>query len=177
MSLELQWYYGTTVSTIATTTTGLDGAYRFTGVPSLSSGDTYSVWYSGGARTPGRLWFWVTDRTTSYTAGSDVHAGDFDLADVALVSPANGATLFLPHTFYWTPRPATPSDIQGFYLEHGEGEWVADSGHQGSFTLESLPAGFEPWEICTWRVYVWGPDYKNMDCLLSGEGSASPIQA
>jgi hypothetical protein len=68
-------------------------------VPSLTPGQRYYVRYRNYADTPGRLWVWGTRDLTSYAAGSAVEIGNFDIADIALVSPPAGATVALPYTF------------------------------------------------------------------------------
>jgi len=154
---------GSSFSLVASTPTEPDGMYRFTGLPSLSPIEEYWVVYENTAGTPGRLEVWVTWPITLYTTGSRVHAGDFDVADISLVSPADGATVSLPHTFYWNPRPATPSDDYEFDLydpADGDPWWGTDPtlGYVASYTLSSLPSGFEPGTQYAWEVWVGGPD-------------------
>jgi hypothetical protein len=120
------------------------------------------VRYLNTPGTPGRLLGWQTWWIRHYS-GCDLHAGDFDIADIALVSPGDGATVSLPRTFYWTPRPATPSDDYEFDLydpTDGDPWWWTDPtlGYVGSYTLSSLPSGFSPWTEYAWEVWVYGPD-------------------
>jgi hypothetical protein len=164
VSLALRFYNGSSWSTYTTTTTGADGSYSFTGVPSLGSGQRYYVRYQnpGGTYT-GRLWFWGTRRLDSYTAGTNVAIGDFDIADIPMVSPAHGATVTLPYTFQWTRRSATPSDSYEFDLfdpSDGSPYWWTDPtlGYVGSYTLNSLPSGFSPSTQYGWDVWVYSPD-------------------
>ena len=49
-------------------------------------------------------------------SGSDLQMEDFDIADIQLVSPPDGATVSLPTTFQWITRPATPTDDYEFDL-------------------------------------------------------------
>ena len=159
--LELFLNDGSSSSLIATVNTQSDGTYRFTDVPSLGSGQAYFVRYRNKAGTPGRLWGWYTGWFRHYT-GCDLHAGDFDIADIELVSPADGAMVSLPRTFYWTPRPATPSDVYRFDLydpDDGDPWWYTEPtlGYVGNYTLNSLPSGFSPWTEYWWEIRVYGP--------------------
>jgi hypothetical protein len=110
VSLELRFYNGANFSTAATTSTGPDGIYEFAGVPSLAPGQSYYVRYRNYSSTPGRLWVWGAKPLTVYTAGTAAAGGNFDIADIALASPADNVSAALPIDFQWTPRPATPTD-------------------------------------------------------------------
>ncbi len=163
VSLELRFFNGASWSTRATTTTGSDGGYSFTGVPGLSAGQRYYVLYRNTGGTPGRLWVWGTRVLTSYTAGDSVGIGDFDIADIALVSPAAGATVALPYTFQWTRRPATPSDSYEFDLydyPDGDPYFYTDPplGYVSAYTLNGLPSGFSTGVQYAWDIWVYSPD-------------------
>ena len=161
--LELRFFDGAAFSTLAPTTTGADGGFSFLGVPSLGAGQTYYVRYSNTNGTPGQLWLWATRTLTSYTAGSNVVIGNFDIADIALVSPTDGATVALPFTFLWTPRPATPSDTYEFDLydpADGNPIFFTDPplGYVGNYTLNGLPSGFHRNVQYGWEIWVYDPD-------------------
>ncbi|UCH58580.1 MAG: S8 family serine peptidase, partial [Anaerolineales bacterium] len=162
VSLDLRFYNGSDWSTQATTTTGADGSYSFTGVPSLTTGQKYYVLYLNDEDAPGHLWEWDTRVLNSYTAGSEVAIGDFDLADIPLVSPANYASITLPQTFQWVPRPATPSDSYEFNLY----DWTdfdpyfytdPPLGYVSSYNLSSLPNNFVD-DLYAWEIWVYSPD-------------------
>jgi predicted outer membrane repeat protein len=162
--LSLRYYNGSTWSTIATKTTAADGSYSFTGMPALSPGQRYSVLYQNTASgNPNRLWAWVTQAVSAYAPGSEFNIGNFDLANVALVSPDPGTTVSLPTTFRWTPRPASPTDSYEFNLfdyEDGDPYFYTDPplGYVSAFTLHSLPPGFAPDVYYTWNIWVYSPD-------------------
>lgn len=115
--LELRFYNGSSYSTRASTMTTTDGRFSFTGVPSLNTGQRYYVRYQNSSYVPNRLTYWGTRVITSYTAGSEVAIGDFDIADVPLVSPASGASVTLPYTFHLTCT-TLPITIHGGGLIH-----------------------------------------------------------
>ena len=186
--LELWFWDGSSSSIVGGAITQTDGSYLFTGVPSLSSGQRYRVQYWNDYGTPGRLYGWSTWSINSYTAGSNLHAGDFDIADIALVSPASGATVSLPSTFSWTPRPATPTDDYEFDLYDWDGDawWWTDPtlGYVGGYTLNSLPSGFYPWTEYYWEVWVYGQygygygwSYESRSVTFSNTGAAAAESA
>lgn len=161
--LDLRFYNGSSWSTFASTTTDADGDYSFLDAPSLGPGQKYYVLYRNYAGTPGRLWVWGTRDLTSYAAGSAVEIGNFDIADIALVSPPAGATVALPYTFQWVRRPAAPSDTYEFDIyDPTDGDpyayTVPPLGYVGSFTMNSLPPGFGPGAQYAWEIWVYSPD-------------------
>ena len=160
VSLLLRYYDGSAWYTRATTTTRPDGYYAFGNIPALGPGQEYYVRYQNSDAT-GRLWMWGTRSLTTYAAGSSVDMGVFDIADIALVDPANGASIFLPYTFQWAPRPATPMDSYQFGLWDNDSTLEAYSpllGYSGSYQLSGLPAGFTTNYYYLWYVTVYSPD-------------------
>jgi uncharacterized repeat protein (TIGR01451 family) len=179
--LYLRFYNGSSWSTLATGATDPSGNYAFTSVPSLSGGQLYYVLFTNSANSA-LLSLWKTRQLTSYTASSNVVIGDFDLANVYMTSPAPGTTVSLPYTFQWNVRPATSSDSYEFNLYHSSGApyWstVPPLGYAGSYTLNSLPADFNPSIWYRWYVAVRSPDggygesYYVRDVMFSNTGSA-----
>jgi len=181
VSLELRFFDGSSWSTLAITTTGADGYYTFLNTPGLDAGQKYYVRYLNDLGTGGRLWVWATRELTSYSAGSAVIIGDFDIADIALVSPTNGATVALPYTFQWTPRPATLLDTYEFDLyDPTDGDpyfyTAPPLGYVGSYTLNGLPAGFSSGVQYGWEIWVYSPDggygisYETRSVMFSNTG-------
>ncbi|MFP4394502.1 MAG: hypothetical protein ACLFTI_04480 [Anaerolineales bacterium] len=165
--LALRFYDGSNWSTADTTTTQADGSYEFTGVASLTSGQKYYVRFQNGeygnTSNSDYLAFWSSFQLTSYTAGTSAAGGDFDIADIPLVSPDSSITAPLPQMFQWTQRAATTSDSYEFNLfdpADNDPWWWTDPrlGYVGSYTLESLPAGFSTGAEYGWNVWVYGPD-------------------
>jgi photosystem II stability/assembly factor-like uncharacterized protein len=94
-----------TCNEVATTQTGSAGQYLFDNPDTLTSGDSYHVYYDNPV--PGNddyLSFWRSFDISSYTAGSTADGGTFDIADIKLSSPVNEATVSLPSTFSWQSR-------------------------------------------------------------------------
>jgi hypothetical protein len=159
--LELQFYNGSTWSSPVITFTQADGWYAFTNVPGLASGQRYDVRYLNNGT--GRLWVWHTRMIDTYAAGSCVSIGDFDIADIPLLSPANNVSASLPLTFFWSFRPATPSDSYEFnlYDPRSRDPYFATDprlGYVSSFTLNTLPAAFNVGQPYAWEVWVYSPD-------------------
>jgi hypothetical protein len=162
ITLELRFWNGTSWSTRATTATASDGLYTFTNIPSLSPEQYYYVRYLNPT-TSTRLYSWHTQALGVYNTGELVRIGDFDIANVALVAPAAGATVSLPATFRWTPRPATPSDSYEFDLfdpDTGDPYFftVPPLGYVAAYTLIGLPSGFSTGTPYVWNVWVYSPD-------------------
>lgn len=90
-------------------TTGSDGRYSFVGADSLGAGESYQVWFTNGpaggnSEDPNRLTYWRSFKIPSYTTGSNAPGGNFDIANVSLLSPLNDASVTLPATFTWIGR-------------------------------------------------------------------------
>lgn len=165
--LALRFYNGSSWSTALTTVTGTDGSYRFDGAPSLSSGQRYYVRYANGedgnADDPRYLFVWQSYGIESYTAGASAPGGDFDIANIQLVSPLPGAQVSLPQTFQWTRRSATTTDsyeLNLFDPVDSDPWWWTDPplGYVGSYTLTSLPPGMSTGTGYGWNVWVYSPD-------------------
>jgi hypothetical protein len=161
--VELLFFDGTSVTSRGSTATAADGTYAFRTAPSLNPGQSYVVMYLNAQGTAGRVGAWITRELTSYTAGSTVHIGDFDIADLVLGAPANQATVALPRTFQWTRRPATSSDSYIFTLYDpmdGEPFWQTEPalGYVNSYTLRRLPAGFRASTWYAWDIAIASPD-------------------
>jgi len=160
VTLDLRLWDGSNSYTVLNTTTATDGTYKFTGAPSLASGQTYYVRYLNTAGTPGRLWNWLGPDITSYTAGTNAPGGDFDLADVPLGNPNTETPQALPVTFHWAMRNIA-SDRYEFEIldaERYEILWRSgDLGRVSSFTLTSLPPGINPGTVYGWDVRINSP--------------------
>ncbi len=162
IQLSLRFYNGSSWSTIAEKYTGWDGSYSFGNVPGLYPGQYYYVRYLNQSY-PSRLFTWHTQSIGTYYSGSDFHIGDFDIANVELLLPADYQLVSFPVTFMWTPRPATPWDSYELDLYDpydGDPYFYTDPplGYVGSFTLSSRPYGFYDGEPYLWEVWVYSPD-------------------
>jgi photosystem II stability/assembly factor-like uncharacterized protein len=161
IELLLRHFDGAAWSTAATTYTDAQGGYRFTGAPSLGLDQTYYVGYGPNTTDDRYLYTWYGPDITAYTMGQSVSGGDFDIANVDMLSPAPRATVTLPATFTWQPR-GIASDTYGWGLFDPSGDdtwWTDDIGAVSSFQLTGLPPGATYGHEYGWYVYVFnGPD-------------------
>jgi hypothetical protein len=162
VSLNLQFYNGTSTATAMTTNTHSDGGYQFLGAASLAKGQHYYVQYSRPSSVTDTLRTWSTASITTYVTGGNIVAGNFDIADIPLVQPSAIATVTLPATFQWTVRPATPSDNYFFELKvpSQPTTWTSPAlGYVGTYVLSAtLPTGFTTGVQYQWFVKVTSPD-------------------
>lgn len=163
ISLELRFYNGSAWSTLANTVTASDGSFRFSDVPTLESNQAYYVRYFNAAGTPGNLFLWATKTLETYTTGTDVEIGNFDIADLVLLTPSSGATVALPYTFTWTPRPATPTDSYEFDIYDPvdlDPYAYTDPplGYVGGIIIYGLPPGFTSGTTYVWEIWIYSPD-------------------
>jgi hypothetical protein len=161
IALTLRHWNGSSWSTAATSDTDDQGNYRFTGAPSLGSGQLYYVRYGFNTSDDRYLFAWYGPDIPSYSAGQGAAGGDFDIANVDMLSPAPGATVSLPATFTWEPR-GIASDTYGWGLfdpTSDDAWWTDDIGAVSSFQLTALPDGAVYGHVYGWHVYVFdGPD-------------------
>jgi len=158
--LELRFYDGNSWSTLSYAVTDHEGNYVFENVPNLGPGQMYYVRFYNHEERPGYLFAWHTRVLTSYGGSADM--GTFDIADVELQDPNDGATVSLPYTFRWRPRPATPSDSYEFDLyDPTDGNpyfYTPPLGYVGNYTLTGLPGGFSTDDWYVWEVWIYSPD-------------------
>jgi hypothetical protein len=161
LRLELRFWDGAAWSTRATTTTSADDRYSFTGAAGLGAGQVYAVRYLNTPDNPnpgpGYLWSWLGNRIVVYTAGTAAAGGDFDVADIPLVSPANGASVTLPATFCWTLRSVT-SDNYRLMFYYPAADEVATTGYLGyesCVNVTGLPPGWPSGATYQWWVRVY----------------------
>jgi 5-hydroxyisourate hydrolase-like protein (transthyretin family) len=160
--LQLRYFNGNAWATLATTTTGSDGRYAFTNLPSLGAGQKYYVRYENVTQTAGRLFVWSTRSLTAYTSGTAVELGSFDIADVALVGPPGGANIDPPVLFQWTRRSATPGDsyiLEIYDPSDFQPRWLSPLlGYAESYTVFGMPPGLSLNTPYAWDVIVVSPD-------------------
>jgi len=161
IELNLRFYDGASWSTAATTTTDSNGNYRFTNVPGLGAGQIYYVRYGPNITEPSYLFVWYGPYITSYTAGTSVQGGDFDIANVSLLEPPHDVTRALPVTFTWQRRMIATDTYRWLLFDLQTGDWLwitGDLGYADSFTLTGLPEGAEYGKEYGWYVEVYnGP--------------------
>ncbi len=156
VALHLQRWDGANSVTVATTTTAADGGYVFTGVPSLPSGAIYYVVYSNSSDSSA-VSAWYGPDVAIYTAGASVPAGDFDIANVYVLSPAPGAAVTFPATFTWQPRGLGEDNYQLIFQDNETGErWqTGELGNVGSVTVPGLGEGMVYGKPYYWLMRVY----------------------
>jgi len=155
--LQLRHYNGSSWSTQTATTTDSDGRYRFQGVPSLASGAKYSVLFGRNTTNSDWVSFWVNPDITDYTAGSAVLGGNFDLANIALSSPAHGYSTVLPISFQWAKRSVSGDTYRWLMFDPDtDDSWItSDLGPASSFALTALPSGATYGKLYGWWVRAY----------------------
>jgi hypothetical protein len=148
---------------MGSTTTVADGTYAFTNMPSLQTGQEYLAYFQNTSVTSGRLWYWQTRSLVTYTLGSQVQLGNFDIGDIKLISPSSPVTVTLPVAFTWQVRSASPSDSYEFdlYEPNSFSPYYYTQpllGHIGNYQLKSLPNGFSANTRYVWEIWAYAPD-------------------
>lgn len=172
MGLDLRFFNGSSWSTRSSTTTNNNGNYLFSNPPTLSSGQKYYVRYLNPSSTPnGRLWGWYGPDITSYTSGTRVHGGDFDIKDVTMLSPSDGSSVSLPATFSWQLRGITSDRYRLVLVDpmNSNAAISGDLGYVSQVTVTSLPSGWPSGRTYIWWVMVC----QDAACNASGDAFES----
>ncbi len=161
ITLDLRQGSGSSYTSVRTTKTAVDGTYKFLDAPGLPVGQSYFVQFINNARNASYVAFWYAPFINSYTAGTSLAGGDFDIANVALSLPADGHSGQLPITFKWVKR-SLAGDTYAWAmadLTTLEEWWTADLGPVDTFVLSALPGGASYGKKYGWHVLVFrGPD-------------------
>jgi hypothetical protein len=143
----------------AFTTTNTCGYYSFINILSISegSGQGYFVEFYNDVvpPIPDSLLLWRTQVIQSYTTNQVFNIGDFDIGDVALVSPNSIDPLPLPVTFIWTKRSRVPSDSYIFYIYSTTYVKKYETPPLGYVSSITLSQNDLPPEIITNTQYIW----------------------
>ncbi len=138
-----------------------NGEYKFKNVPRLTGYQTYRIVYENLYDYDGWLWFWECWDVTSTTNDPSMYQCDFDIENIYLYSPDDGATVSLPQDFLWVPR-VTTSDSYVLNIadpiDNDPVTWTDLLGYVYGIKLTSLPSGFFPYTVYGWWVDVAGPD-------------------
>jgi hypothetical protein len=172
VALDLRYYNGSSWSTRASATTNSNGEYLFANPPSLSPGQKYYVRYLNPSSTPnGRLWGWYGPDITSYTSGSRVHGGDFDIKDVTMRSPSNGSSVTLPYTFQWDLRGISSDHYRLVFYDpvDDRAATTSDLGYVNQVTITGLPSGWPSGRTYYWWVRVC----QDASCSAYGDAFAT----
>ena len=141
--VELRFYDGSVWSTYDTQITDPSGAFYFTNLPTLTSGQTYYARWLNNLDNPDHLVAYYCDTVDIENIDSGVLKCDFNIHNVVLVSPDNAASVRLPKNFEWSLRPTT-IDSYEFNISDNEDDdpwWWTDPplGYTNTYRLNSLP--------------------------------------
>ena len=156
IALALRRWDGSSYTTQSSTTTEGDGRYKFTDAPTLPAGQSYYVRYSNGSNSNYLSGCYNPD-INSYGAGDSVAGGDFDIANVALLSPTSGYSSTLPITFQWAIVGFPATRIVGPCSTSAPTRgWITyNLGAVDKFTLTALPSDANYSQQYGWYVAVY----------------------
>jgi len=142
---------------VSATTTGTDGRYLFTDVPTLPAEEIYYVRFGPNDSDPQYMGMWWGPDILSYAGGASMAGGDFDIANVDLLAPASGATVSFPVAFAWRRRGVAGDSYQLCLDDPGSTDAWATSllGDVDSFTLTGLATGMVTGHAYEWYVMVY----------------------
>jgi len=183
--LRLRFYNGAAWSDAAITTTDPAGRYAFMAAPSLAVGQGYYVFFGPNQTNPNYVAGWGATTITTYVAGTSLPGGDFDIANVNLLSPPPGSALPLPVTLAWQRRGIAGDSYRVILFDpESDDGWLSIAlGDVGSITLTSLPAGTVYSKVYGWLVRVYTePDsygesyyYRLITFLSGGQAQTSAL--
>ncbi|MSP12903.1 MAG: hypothetical protein EXR62_08090 [Chloroflexi bacterium] len=185
ISLLLRMYDQTSESTIATTATDSSGNYRFANVPSLPAGKIYYVRFGPNTTDPTYINAWFGPDISAYMAGTELTAGDFDIANVAYLSPAAGASVGSPADFIWQKRTYPKDSYRWMLFDlsqqnpcQSNGCWFSSLlGYTNQYRLESLPTGVSPDKSYGWEIHIYDSTNTNSYGFAYYYRSATFIQS
>jgi hypothetical protein len=142
------------------THTAEDGSYLFGSLSSLDSGQAYGVMYANSTGDSRYLSVWYGPIIQGYTVGSQRSGGNFDIANVALLSPPHDSSRALPVTFTWQTRGLAGDSYRWvlFDLETNQLWETASLGDTGMYILAALPEGTRYNRKYGWFVRVYSSE-------------------
>jgi hypothetical protein len=155
--VTLQREQNGTWSNLQTAVTDANGEYAFPSAPTLANGQSYRVIYSNHTDYT-KLSYWQTEALADYDAQHNKQLTSFDVADIGLLTPANGSVLS-PTAFSltWQVRAASPSDNYRLYFYNTLLQKVAEGsavGYVGQQTFAEMPAGLNQNTDYAWKVVI-----------------------
>jgi hypothetical protein len=125
-------------------------------------GERYLIRFTNFSDDPGLVAQWESRPITQYHAGGFAGVSPVDLADLELVSPAPDLTSPLPVSFIWNRETDSQEFLYRFVLyDPADGSPLFQSPlleQQQTYTLASLPEGFEYNTAYSWTVWIYGGD-------------------
>jgi len=152
----MEYYDGGRYSIFDTATTDASGNYRFPSTPPVPYQGMYFYvyWYNPGNAS--YLDYWECNTVYNTTPVSNYNCS-FNIHDIVLTGPADGASVTIPATFSWTMR-STTTDNYGLYIYdpvyHGSSYWSGNLGYVGSKYLTSTTTGLAPDYPYIWHIEV-----------------------
>jgi hypothetical protein len=153
------------------TTTNQDGEYGFLDMPTLvvtsefSLTQTYQVHWTNYTNNPNRLAYWDTRVLDSYALGDISNLGDFDISNVALLSPKSDTIVSFPAIFSWRTRADVTQDSYGLCVFGGFSDYPGPSmdmvgcnqplGYVDSYVIQSPFEGIDYGYGYWWWVEVF----------------------
>jgi hypothetical protein len=96
---------------VMTTTTEENGLYQFMNVPGIQilcgnryCYNSYFVNFENANHDPQRIDWWSTNGLYTYTQGTNILLGSFDIGRPELIAPIDGDVVTSTNHFRWTPR-------------------------------------------------------------------------
>ncbi len=141
------------------------GVYSYTEAPALLPNQRYYISFYNylNGNNPDWLYTWATLGLNSYTQGVEVKMGDFDIANINILAPSAGETVYLPRTLSWDMRTSLPKD-EGYRVRIvgvGKTAYFSGSlGYVGSLTLQEgdLADNHFSGENSYWAVGIYRDD-------------------
>jgi hypothetical protein len=161
IELKLREYGGTAEQIdVATTTTGPDGRYSFSGAPAVPSGRMYYVRFGPNTTDPNMLNVWFGPDVASYTAGQALWGGDLELINIELASPGAEEQVRAPARFTWFVRPAMSDSYRvAIFTEGVGGTLFTDDLGRVNHAIVDRPLDIELGTPLGWFIRVYnGPD-------------------
>jgi hypothetical protein len=135
--------YGSTWNrSYATAVTDSRGYYRFDTPPAVGDNNGFAVYYENPTSNPNFLWYF---ECTVVESTSDSYNCDFDIQDLVLSSPADGASVNPAVNFSWQKRgQATDYYYWRFYNGYNTGTYYMSVGYTNAMTINFcvFPTGY-----------------------------------
>jgi hypothetical protein len=153
--ITLRVFNGASWSTGGTAVTMGDGSFAF-GPGSATGQRVYVRWRNSSQSPDGRIFETGSRDLVNFSFSQDGWVGTLDIADIPLVSPADGAVTGFPATFVWGRRAAVRDEAYGMRLYSLEAEdpffGTGLLGPVDRVTLPSRPDGFSSGPTYGWDV-------------------------
>lgn len=168
--LDLYFNDGNDWSIADSTQTDSKGYYSFVNIKSLLLGEKYFVSFGPNESNPDLVYNWYGPLIEDYQEGDRILGGDFDLADVRLVSPESGFVGQLPIMFEWERRNLNGETYRVVVIDFGEDIFwpTFDLGDVDSFVLNLLAPDMLYNRQYSWYLEVYmGPDNYGESYMLN----------